>query len=55
MKVSTAIAYASAWIATAIVVMFAIKYTGSALCVWALLIPGRISISDTNEDLEENT
>ena len=47
MSMSTAIAYASAWIATAIAVIFAIRYTGSAWCLWALVIPGCINISKT--------
>ena len=38
-NIATTIAYASAWIATAIAVIFAIKYTGSAWCLWALLFP----------------
>lgn len=48
MSVPTAIAYASAWIATAIAVIFAIRYTGSALCLWAFIIPGCISVTKTN-------
>ena len=32
-NIATTIAYASAWIATAIAIIFAIKYTGSALGV----------------------
>lgn len=37
-NIATTIAYASAWIATAIAVIFAIKYTGSAWCLWAFLL-----------------
>lgn len=48
MSIPTAIAYASAWIATAIAVIFAIKYTGSAWCLWALIIPGCIGLTKTN-------
>lgn len=45
MKISTAIAYGTAWIATSVAIGFAIKYTGSAWCLWALLFPASISIS----------
>ena len=45
MKISTAIAYGTAWIATSVVIGFAIKYTGSASCLWALLFPASIGIS----------
>lgn len=53
------IAYASAWIATAIAVIFAIKYTGSIWCLWALLFPAcieasvDISTSDKGDDSKE--
>lgn len=52
-------AYASAWIATSIAVIFAIKYTGSIWCLWALLFPAcinasvDISTSDKGDDNEE--
>ena len=54
-NIATTIAYASAWIATSIAVIFAIKYTGSAWCLWALLFPACIKISTNNEgdDSEE--
>lgn len=44
-NIVTAIAYASAWIATSIAVIFAMKYTGSAWCLWALLFPACIKAS----------
>lgn len=53
-NIVTAIAYASAWIATSIAVIFAIKYTGSAWCLWALLFPAcikaSVDISTSNDD-----
>ena len=50
-NIATTIAYASALIATAIAVIFAIKYTGSAWCLWALLFPAAsVDISTSNED-----
>lgn len=54
-NIATTIAYASAWIATVIAVIFAIKYTGSAWCLWALLFPACIKVSTSNEgeDSEE--
>lgn len=55
-----AITYASAWITTSIAVIYAIKYTGSAWCLWALLCPASIKTSvdistsnDNNDDEEE--
>lgn len=52
-NIATTIAYASAWIATAIAVIFAIKYTGSAWCLLALLFPAcikaSVDISTNNE------
>ena len=48
-NIAITIAYASAWIATSITVIFAIKYTGSAWCLWALLFPTYIKISMSNE------
>ena len=54
-NIAMAIAYASTWITTAIVVIFAIKYTESIWCLWALLIPACIKVSTSNEgeDSEE--
>ena len=52
-----AIAYASAWIATSIAVIFAMKYTGSAWCLWALLFPACIKASvdiSTSNDGDDN-
>lgn len=48
-NIAVTIAYASAWIATSIAVIFAIKYTGSAWCLWALLFPACIKISTSIE------
>lgn len=59
-NIAIAIAYASAWIATSIAVIFAIKYTGSIWCLWALLFPAcinasvDISTSDKGDDNEED-
>lgn len=58
-NIATTIAYASAWIATSIAVIFAIKYTRSAWCLWALLFPAcikasvDISTSDKGDDSKE--
>ena len=49
-NIRTTIAYASAWITTSIAVIFAIKYTGSAWCLWALLFPACFDISDDKEE-----
>lgn len=45
-------AYAAAWISTATAVIFAIKYTGSAWCLVALVLPAMQKISISND--EEN-
>ena len=56
-NIAVTIAYASAWIATAIAVIFAIKYTESIWCLWALLIPACVSIeintSNESDDSKE--
>ncbi|MEQ2630112.1 hypothetical protein [Roseburia inulinivorans] len=54
-NIAITIAYASAWIATSTAVIFAIKYTGSAWCLCALLFPACIKVSTSNEgeDSEE--
>ena len=56
-NIAMAIAYASTWITTAIVVIFAIKYTESIWCIWALLIPACVSIeintSNESDDSKE--
>lgn len=44
-NIATTIAYASAWIATAIAIIFAIKYTRSAWYLWALVFPACIKYS----------
>lgn len=44
-NIATTIAYASAWIATAIAIIFAIKYTRSTWCLWALVFPACIKYS----------
>jgi hypothetical protein len=46
------LAYAAAWISTAAAVMVAIKYTGSAWCLVALVLPAMQKISISND--EEN-
>ena len=54
------IGYATAWIATAVAVIFAIKYTGSAWCLWAFIFPPGLKFSFSNkhnsdEDTDEIT
>jgi hypothetical protein len=56
-NIAMTIAYVSAWIATAIAVIFAIKYTGSIWCLWALLFPACIKASvdiSTSNDGDDN-
>ena len=47
------LAYAAAWISTATAVIFAIKYTGSAWCLVALMLPEMQKISISNEKNEK--
>lgn len=55
-NISTTIACASAWIATSIAVIFAIKYTGSAWCLWALLFPALFpACIETDVDISTST
>jgi hypothetical protein len=54
------IGYAVAWIATTVAVIFAIKYTGSAWCLWAFVFPLGFKLSFSNkhsndEDTDEIT
>lgn len=53
-NITIVIIYTSAWIATAIAVIFGIRYTNSAWCLWALFLPACINIS-TKEDKEEDS
>ena len=46
---SMTICYASAWIATSIAVIFAIKYTGSTWCLWAFLFPASLRFESKQE------
>lgn len=48
------LAYASAWVATAAAVIAGIYLTGSAWCLWALLIPLGISIRTGNDNSKKN-
>ena len=48
-NITIAIIYVSAWITTTIAIIFGIKYTKSAWCLWALFLPACINIS-TKED-----
>lgn len=53
------LAYAVAWIATAIAVIYGIKYTGSAWCLWAFILPVNIGLSfsgkyNNDDDDEED-
>lgn len=52
-NIAMTIAYASAWIATAIAVIFAIKYTESIWCLWALLIPACVSVEIGDDSKKE--
>lgn len=51
------LAYAAAWISTAAAVIFGMKYTGSAWCLWALCLPAmiKIEISSDEKDNKEET
>lgn len=57
MSISKVLAIASAWIATAIAVIFGMKYTGSANCLWAFMFPvgavAELSDSDNNDNENE--
>lgn len=44
------IAYAAAWIATAVAVIFGIKLTGSSWCLWAFFFPAGISLSHNKKN-----
>ena len=44
------LAYAAAWISTATAVIFAVKYTGTAWCLVALVLPAIQKISISNEE-----
>ena len=53
------IAYAVAWIATAVAVIFGIKLTGSAWCLCAFFFPAGISLShnkktDNNDEADRH-
>jgi len=50
------IAYGMAWIATALATSIGIYYTKDANCLWAMLIPGMISMKSNSgkKDKEEN-
>ena len=49
------IAYGMAWIATALATSVGIYYTKDANCLWAMLIPGMISLNSKGDknDKEE--
>lgn len=44
------LAYAAAWISTATAVIFAVKCTGTAWCLVALVLPAMQKISISNEE-----
>ena len=48
------LAYAPAWIATSAAVIAGIYLTGSAWCLWALLIPLGISVQSKKDTQEED-
>ena len=47
------IGYAAAWISTAVAVIAGVCFTGSAWCLWALLIPALISMKSSEKHREE--
>ena len=47
------IGYSAVWISTAVATIFAVKYTGSAWCLLALLIPTTIRIKSSPDDKKE--
>lgn len=46
------LAVATAWISTSTAVIYAIKFTGSLMPLWALIIPSLISARSDNKDKE---
>lgn len=46
-------AYVMAWVSTAAAVCYGVTVTGSAWCLWALLLPACLSITKKNDDEEE--
>lgn len=44
------IAYAAAWLSTGAAVSFGVYYTHSANCLWALVIPALLSVTNRRGD-----
>lgn len=44
------IGYAAAWISTASAVIAGVYFTGSAWCLWALLLPAMIKVESTTRN-----
>lgn len=47
------IGYAAAWISTAAAVIAGVYFTGSAWCLWALLLPAMIGVKNSQKNGEE--
>ena len=47
------IGYAAAWISTAAAVIAGFYFTGSAWCLWALLLPAMIGVKNSQKNGEE--
>lgn len=47
-------AYAMAWVSTAIATSIGIYFTGSAWCLWAMILPACISLKSSKKDDEDN-
>lgn len=44
------IAYAAAWISTAAAVVAGVHVTGSAWCLWAMVLPLMITVKESKKD-----
>ena len=44
------LAYAVAWASTAAAAAYAVKITGSAVCLWSLIFPALIRISSSEKE-----
>ena len=47
-------AYAVAWVSMAIATSSGIYFTGSAWCLWAMILPTFINIKSSKKDDEDN-
>ena len=48
------LAYAVAWVSTAIAVSVGVYFTGSAWCLGAMMLPACISLKSSKKDDEDN-